>query len=170
MPDRDPLYAAVLEALGVRPTSRRRREVAQQLRQLAGDQERLADMADRIGHVPAGTEPLSKGRHGRLGARWVSVQWIQTRRGEQRYEVRIGRGLWRELGSPWRLDGQNIGGRKVLIAVVGQAGWSVRTRGIPRFHAPALADVWGLEPGKYSAEVRGSTLEIGDRIIEKRAR
>lgn len=105
--DGDPIRRALLVALGPRPTAARRRELAALLRQLADEQEQIAEADTRSGHVVRRAQiaqEASRQKTGRpkgSGARFIRV--IARYGGKPGAQICVGRALWQDLGEPSRL-------------------------------------------------------------------
>jgi len=85
--------------------------------------------------------------------------------GRPRLRLYVGRALWYAIGSPARMDAQRVGGRLELRATSGDAGLAFQAgKGMPRAFCDGWADVLGLEPARYTAEVIGGAIVIGAPI------
>lgn len=140
-----------------------RREIAEQLRQLAAEQERLAAADVRAGHIlrrqQLDSAPRKGGRPKGTGARFLR---IEPRRNGIGATIHVGRALWQELGEPRRLDPQRIGAVLALVPCADSQGYSVTqpTNGMPRFTVGQdVLDTLRIESGRrYDAAVHAGMI------------
>ncbi|HEU4324651.1 MAG TPA: hypothetical protein VFS21_16020 [Roseiflexaceae bacterium] len=163
----DILRQAVLAALGQRPTAARRRAIAEALRQLGEEQERLADADERVGHTVRRAQleqVASSGRRGGRpkgsGARFVRVE-VPAAPGRS-WNVYVGTAVYQDVGEPERLDPQLIGGR-VWLRPVETGGYKVTKpgRSIGHFSVGASTiEALGLDEGRYATEIRAGAIVL----------
>lgn len=165
MPSDDPLRRAILAALGPRPTTARRRELAATLRQLAEEQEQLAAADIRSGHVVRRAQiaqEAAKQKTGRpkgSGARFVRVEGRHG--GKPGAQLHVGRALWQELGEPERLDIQRHGAALRLAPCGDAVGYAVSRppNGMPRFTIGQDAlEALRLDERRYDARIEAGAI------------
>lgn len=159
----DALKAAVLATLGPSPTPALRETVAQALRALADEQQRLAAAQRRQqARPPAARVGPRTGRGGRPSSAWIRIE-RRARRDADVDEVRIklSRALYYQAGSPERLDVQHVGGQLVLTP--GQGYAVIVTIGGIWINASGARDLIALEDGRYAAEVRGGAIVVASQ-------
>lgn len=170
----DPLRRALLFALGPRPSPAKRRSLAAVLRQLATEQEQIAEAESRQQARPAAervTTRKPKAGPGRAPSRFVRIERqapYGSGRTLERLIVYVGRGLYYEAGSPKRLDVQSLDGRLILSVAEGDRGYAVRAgKGMPRFFADGSRDLLeGMDDGRYAATVVGGRIVVSERLEE----
>jgi len=167
VPD-SPLRAALLAALGRRPTIALRRALAAELRALADEQERLVAATQRQLAKPA-AERVAPGRGsgGRPSAPWVRIERLARQRSQaDEVRVKLSRALYHLAHEPARLDVQRIGADLCLVSVRGDAGYKVIiTVGGILINASGARDLLaGLADGRHAAELRGGMIVIGEQL------
>lgn len=149
----DSLKRAVLEALGPRPTINRRRAVAQALRTLADEQERIATAQvaqarkppdQRLGRRRAQAGP---GAPPGAGVRWSNRQ------------LQIGRSLYYAIGSPRKVR-FDFDGSYTTIREGDEYTVMVRPGHIPRVTCTRAHAVGAWEEGWRPAEVVGRAIRF----------
>jgi hypothetical protein len=162
----DEIRRAILAALGPRPTPTKRRQIAEQLRQRADEQERLAAAEERSGHRvrqarPAGEPGRTGGRPRGSGGRFLRFEEATPGNSGT---LHVAAALWHALGDPARLDIQRAGSRLVLRPCEWPRGYAVTLPsgargGNPRMRIGAeAADALGLAEGRIGAEVEGGAI------------
>ena len=143
-----------------------RRALALELRQLAARQEALADADERLGHVvrraAEDAAPRTGGRPKGSGGSFL--RWSPPEPGRHSGQLHIAPKLWRDLGSPARLDVQRLGGALHLRPCGDGQGWAVtlptgKRGGMPRLsigHDPA--DILGLVEGRMPATISSGAI------------
>jgi hypothetical protein len=157
------LRRAILAALGPRPTPVKRRALAEHLRQLADEQERLAAAEERSGHRvrQARTPGSTGGRPRGSGGKFLRFEEPTHRNSGT---LHVAAALWHALGDPARLDIQRAGSRLVLRPCEWPRGYAVTLPsgargGNPRMRIGAeAADALGLVEGRIGAEVQGGAI------------
>lgn len=146
-----------------------RRELADALRQLAEEQERLAGADDRVGHQVRRAQIADEAARQRTGRprgsgarflRWEPPQG-EGKASRRSGQLHIGRSLWQELGEPERLRIERHGDQLRLIPCAEPLGWAVsRPRdGMPRLNIGGVAaQRLGLSAGRHAAEVRDGAI------------
>lgn len=161
-----PLRAALLAALGRRPTPTQRRQLAKELRSLADEQEQIADAEQRQLTRPAAERVAPRrGGGGRPSAPWVRIE--RTARGQvDEIRVLLSRALYHAAKTPLRLDPQRIGAEICLVMASGDAGYQVIvTVGGIWISASGARDLLAdLDDGRYVAEIRAGAIVIGERL------
>jgi hypothetical protein len=161
----DPLRRALLSLLGPRPTAARRRELAALLRQLADEQEQIADADTRTGHVVRRAQIAQEaaqqrtGRPKGTGARFVRVE--RRHSDKPGAVVHVGRALWQELGEPARLDLQRIGATLRLTPCLPGVGYALSRpkNGMPRMTIGQDAlEALRLDMRRYDARIEAGTI------------
>jgi hypothetical protein len=170
----DDLCRAIVAILGKRPSPRQRRELAAHLRELADQQEQLAEATERDARRPADKRISRVIRSSQAGpgappggflrlerARWSSEQ-------TERLIVHIGRSVYYAIGSPPRLDVQRIGERLALVPARGEDGFKVTVRAnvMPRMVCTSAADLLELESGRYEAVIEAGVVYFGAQLGE----
>jgi len=183
----DPLRRALHELLGPRPSAAKRRRLAEQLRALADEQERLAGAEARQQTKPpalrvsgirsqvSGEETPAPGtrypapdtrKGGRPSSMWVKIERRTRRIGEaDELRVKLSRKLYYEAGRPERLDVQRIGGELLLIPSRGDAGYAVvANQGGVWINASGARDIIAESDGRYAAAVQAGRIVVGERL------
>lgn len=155
---------ALLSLLGPRPTAALRRQLAAELRELADDQERLADADTRSGHIVRRARIAQEaaqqktGRPKGSGARFVRVEARETGHGAY---VHVGRALWQELGEPRRMDIQRVGGTVRMAPCSDGVGYRFTRppNGMPKATIGQDAlDALGLIERRYPATIAAGAI------------
>jgi len=156
----DILRRAVVEALGLRPTPERRRQIAADLRALAEQQTRMAERVEARG--PNG-EPAPQCR--RPAGMYVRIRHEpDPRTGARRIRLLLGKQAWFELGSPERILVQPTGPEIWIVATRAASGLPIETGvGLPGCLAPPGTPLDRLPPGRYAVTLRAGALVIGSR-------
>jgi len=155
--------AALIAAQRLYPAERR--SLADALETIAATQRRLADADERMGHVirRATEETAPKKATGRpKGSGGAFIRWIPAdgRSGD----LCIAPKLWRDMGSPERIDVQRIDGRLWLRPCRDPDGYKVSIPTGPRGGMPHMAigqgnaDIFGLTEGRIPAEIRDGAI------------
>lgn len=109
---------------------------------------------------------------GRPSTLWVRVEREAREKAQaDTVRVKLSRKLYYEVGRPDRLDVQKIDGRILLIPAQGDLGYKLNVNaGVVAINASGARDLLdGLE-GKYSADVRGGSIVVGDALDTSAAR
>jgi len=163
-----PLRAALLAALGRRPTVALRRQLAAELRQLADEQEQIAGATQRqLAKPPAARATPRSGSGGRPSTPWIRIERLDRARSQaDEVRVKLSRALYHAAHEPERLDVQRIGADLCLVSVGGDAGYGlILTVGGIWINASGARDLLaGLTDGRYAADVRGHMIVIGGKI------
>jgi hypothetical protein len=162
----DPLRAALLAALGKRPSIALRRQLAEQLRALADEREHLLAAESRQLAKPVAERLAPRSR----GGGRPSTPWIRIERYERslayvdEVRVKLSRALYHAAHEPKRLDPQRIGADLCLISASGDAGYHVTiTVGGIWINASGARDLLAdLADGRYAAEMRAGMIVIGE--------
>jgi hypothetical protein len=161
---KEELRRALLAALGPRPSAAHRRELATLLRQLADEQEQIAEADTRSGHVVRRSQIQAEaarqktGRPKGSGARFVRVEPRATGFGAY---VHVGRALWQELGEPARMDIQRLGAAVRLTPCGDGAGYRFTRgpNGMPKCTIGQDAlDALGLIERRYDARIEAGAI------------
>lgn len=157
------LRRAVLDALGANPSVTRRRIILTALDDLRAEQQQLLDAQrrDKTRRLADRREQNDVALRGRKPASFVRIE-----RDGERLRIFIGRQLFYDLNRPERLDVERMGGVLRLVTTVAPAGYGVIVpdTSMPRIQCDAARDIVDLDSGRYAAEVRGTTLVIGDAL------
>lgn len=154
----------------LRPLTPAQRELlATALEEAARTQRELAAAERREQTRPAAERVTPRAPHagpGRAPSMFVRIALEpHGKDGRERLRIYIGRGLWYAIGSPARIDIQRTAGLLVLRPAQGDAGYALAVgSGMPRAFVDGAADVLRLEPGRYSAVMRGGALVVGERV------
>lgn len=155
--------------LARRLTAIERRALVDALRQLAEEQERLAEADEHVGHVvrrAAIEQQAVRQKTGRpKGSGAHFLRW-ESPRGEGKTDRRsghlhIGRALDQELDEPKRMDVQRLGSTLELRPCGEGEGWAVNRspNGMPRLSiGQEAADTLRLVEGRWPATIRGGAI------------
>ncbi len=160
----DILRRAVVEALGARPTSERRRQIAAELRALAEQQERMAERAET-----RHTSDTTGRRTERTAGMYIRIRHeADPRTGMRRIRLLFGKQIWFDLGSPERIVIQRVGSEIWIVESKGESGLRVETGvGLPGCIVPDGTPLDRLAPGRYAAALRAGALVIGASEAER---
>ncbi len=160
----DILRRAVVEALGARPSSERRRQIAAELRALAEQQERMAERAEAQ-QTPGSTEK----RTARSAGMYIRIRHEPDPvSGARRIRLLLGKQAWLELGSPARILVQRVGAAIWIAASKGASGLRIETDiGLPGCIVPDGTPLDRLAPGRYRATLHAGALVIGAQEREQ---
>jgi hypothetical protein len=165
----DTLRNLLRPLLARRHSPAERRALAEALRHLADDQERIAAADETLGpalrraQMDAAPRTSKGGRPKGSGARFVRWDPPQvSASGERRSgHLHIGRALWQELGEPTRMNVQRLGAELHLRPCGPGEGWAVTKpiNGMPRLNVgeePATA--LRLVEGRHDAVIRAGAI------------
>lgn len=153
-----------------------RRSLAEQLRALADEQDRLAEAEERSGpalrRVEFAAAPRKTGRPKGSGARFL--RWEpptgEGKASRRSGQLHIGRALYQELGEPERIDVQRSGQTLYLRPCLAGQGWKVN-RGkntMPRLNiGEEPADTLRLRETRYPAEIRDGAIIAIDPEVKR---
>jgi len=176
----DPLRAGLIVALGKRPSIALRRQIVEQLRAFADEQERIADAEARDLARPAAARlrPRKDGAGpGRAPGDFIRIERIIKESagsartadvnahaiGLPKIRVHVGRDLYYAISCPARLDVQLERGVLRLVPVA-QDGFAVTFgSSVPRFFCSSVRGLLKEYPdGRYAAEVQNGAIVIGE--------
>ena len=163
----DQLRRAIIQILGPRPSAARRQQVADDLRALAEQQERMALREGGVAQPAAPAAPPTEPAV--IPGMYVRIAYDpDPLTGKRRLRLSLGKQAWFELGSPERIDVQSVGDQIWLVASLNaNIGYELQMGGsIPSCIVADSTPVSRLQPGRYRAAKRAGAIVIGEKVAK----